>query len=325
LKPFVIGTRGSDLALAQATLTEAALRAAHPELELERQIIHSSGDLRPDIPLAEFTTGADPVLDKGIFTKELEIALAHGRIDCAVHSLKDVPTVLPEGFALAAYLPRAPIEEVLLVRSPIEELRGLHDLPEGAVVGTGSVRRVRQVQHLHPGLQTLDMRGNVPTRVRKLLDPDEGLDAILLARAGLERLGQDPSSGKVTFDFVTAQCVVLRANLFMPAFSQGAVGIEIREGDDRARGILAGIDDPACRLRVSAERRFLDLMKAGCHTPVAAHTELAADAFHMKVRVYSEDDPTAEPIEADGSSAPTAEDSLALASRLYEEVNASSS
>src|SRR5687767_3200112 len=181
---LILGTRGSELALTQTEMVKAALAAAWPELRVRHEVIKTSGDLRPDLKLVEFSRGDQPVLDKGIFTRELEQALQAGTIHAAVHSLKDVPTLLEPGFRIAAVLPRAPVEDVLISKIP----GGLTALPEGSVVATSSVRRARQLRWLRPGLAVADIRGNVGTRIRKVAD-DRSTAALLLARAGLVRLG----------------------------------------------------------------------------------------------------------------------------------------
>src|SRR6188474_2392605 len=161
---LILGTRGSELALTQTEMTKAALAAAWPELRVGHTVIKTSGDLRPDLKLAEFSQGETPVVDKGIFTKELEEALKAGTIHAAVHSLKDVPTVLEDGFRIAAVLPRAPVEDVLISKFP----GGLEALSAGSVVATSSVRRARQLQWLRPDLRVTDIRGNVATRIGKV-------------------------------------------------------------------------------------------------------------------------------------------------------------
>ena len=174
-----IGTRGSDLALVQAASVERALSLAFPELRMQRRVIRTTGDRRTDVALSEVAKAEGT--DKGIFTKELEEALSAGEIDIAVHSLKDVPTVIDPGFEIAGVLSRAPIRDVLVSRTQ----GGLDGLPAGAVVGTSAVRRAKQLQWLRPDLRVIDLRGNVPTRLRKLAEGN--YDALLLAEAGLTR------------------------------------------------------------------------------------------------------------------------------------------
>ena len=161
---LILGTRGSELALTQTEMTKAALSAAWPELRVRHEVIKTSGDLRPDLKLTEFSKDDHPVVDKGIFTKELEQALKAGTIHAAVHSLKDVPTLLDDGFRITAVLPRAPVEDVLISKIP----GGLEALPPGSVVATSSVRRARQLKWLRPDLVVTDIRGNVATRIRRM-------------------------------------------------------------------------------------------------------------------------------------------------------------
>ena len=199
---------------------------------MTKKIITTIGDKRTDLRFSEFTEGGR--LDKGIFTKELEVALAAGEIDAAVHSLKDVPTELDSAFCIAATLPRAPIEDVLVSRDGFD----LKTLPAGARIGTSSVRRIRQLRWLRPDVACVEIRGNVPTRVKKLIAPSD-LDGVLLARAGLERLGlleRRRSRSRIdgTRRFAPA---ILSCAEFLPAAGQGAIGIEARRADARTLGV----------------------------------------------------------------------------------------
>ncbi|MEY3897095.1 MAG: hydroxymethylbilane synthase, partial [Verrucomicrobiota bacterium] len=186
--PIIVGTRGSELALVQATATEAALAAAFPEREIIRKVIKTTGDRRTDVSLSEVAK-SEGTFDKGVFIKEIEEALDAGEIDIAVHSLKDLPTVLQDRYVLAAVLERAPVRDVLVMRQP----GGLAALPVEATVGTSSVRRAKQMEWMRPDVAVTDLRGNVPTRLRKLAE-GENYDAILLAEAGLVRLGFIPEA-----------------------------------------------------------------------------------------------------------------------------------
>lgn len=275
-----VGTRGSDLALVQAAMTERALLRAFPDLMVRRKVIRTTGDRRTDVSLAEVAK-AEGVFDKGVFTKELEVALEAGEIDLAVHSLKDVPTVLDEEFEIAGTLPRAPIRDVLVSG----EKSGLKGLKPGAVVGTSSVRRAKQLLWLRPDLKVADIRGNVPTRIAKLAAGQ--YDAILLAEAGLVRLGHDMGevlrlNGREWF------FAPLMEEEFYPAAGQGAIGIEIRAGDDRAKKLAEAISDEATFVRTRAEREFLRLLDAGCHTPVGAFTRYENGRLEMAGRVFPE-------------------------------------
>jgi len=311
-----IGTRGSDLALYQADATEAALGTAFPDLQLERCIIKTTGDRRTDVALADVAK-QEGVFDKGVFIKELEQALDDGSIELAVHSLKDLPTVLDERFALAAVLPRAAVRDVLVTRDG----SGLMDLPAGARVGTSSVRRARQVKFLRPDLEVVDLRGNVPTRLQKLADGQDH-DAILLAEAGLVRLEflpEEPSGDgpEAILKIGGLTATRLPEEEFFPAAGQGAIGLEIRADDDTSRQLAESIGDEATWKRITAEREFLRLLDGGCHTPVGVFSSLDGDTIRMKARVFAEDEQDGEPTTGEASGS----DPLAVAKALFEGLN----
>jgi hydroxymethylbilane synthase len=290
-RPLILGTRGSDLALTQARMTEAALAEVGVDVQIE--VVKTIGDKRPDLKLSEFALGDNPVVDKGIFTKELEEALIRADIDFAVHSLKDVPTELGEGFEICATLPRADIADVLLTTSQGDGVE------TGMTVATSSVRRTRQMEWLYPGIKIVDIRGNVPTRIRKLIEND-AWDGILLARAGIERLGIfTPGQSSFEFGGTTVYATELEPSQFLPAAGQGAVSMEIRSDNDAARAALAKINHEPTFQRVAAERAFLHRLQAGCQTPVGAWTWFEDDGatLGMSVRVFDEDDPAAAPHE----------------------------
>ncbi|MEM6280472.1 MAG: hydroxymethylbilane synthase [Verrucomicrobiota bacterium] len=292
-RPLILGTRGSDLALTQARMTEAALREQGIEVQIE--VIKTIGDKRPDLKLSEFSQGESPVVDKGIFTKELEEALIRGEIDFAVHSLKDVPTELGEGFEICATLPRADISDVLLTTEEgiVEDLSRL----KSSTIATSSVRRARQLTWMYSGVDVVDIRGNVPTRIRKLVE-NEKWSGILLARAGIERLGiYTPGASGFDFEGIWVHAIELAPDRFLPAAGQGAVAMEIRSDNTAAREALATINDAPTFSRVDAERAFLARLKAGCQTPVGAYTwfEDGGNTLAISVRVFNEDDPAAEP------------------------------
>jgi len=234
-RPLRIGTRGSPLALAQAHETRARLMAAHglPENAFAIEVIRTSGDRIQDRPLSE-------VGGKGLFTREIEIALSNGAIDIAVHSMKDMPTFQPDGLGIVACLPRADVRDAFVT----VDGRGLEALAAGSVVGTSSLRRRAQLRHLRPDLTTVEFRGNVQTRLAKLR---EGIAAAtFLAMAGLERLG-----------IPDVPRVPLEPEAMLPAVAQGAIGIEARLGDERAAALLAPIADATTGIRLAAERAFL--------------------------------------------------------------------
>jgi len=264
-----IGTRGSPLALAQAREVQRRLAAACglAAERLEIKPIRTSGDMIKDRPLTE--AGG-----KGLFTKEIEEALAAGAIDLAVHSGKDVPTVLPAGLMLAAFLPREDARDVLISRRPPaspprERGWALPELPQGAVVGTASLRRQAVLKHLRKDLVVVPLRGNVETRLRKLEDGE--CDATVLALAGLKRLG-----------LAAAATAVLDPDQFVPAVAQGAIVIETRVDDGKTRALVAAIDDPDTATAVTAERAFLAVLDGSCRTPIAGHARLQDGSIRFR-------------------------------------------
>lgn len=295
LEKIILGTRGSELALTQTTMVTAALQTAQPHLKIERQIIQTSGDKRQDLRFSEFAGVAQ--VDKGIFIKELEIALETSQIDAAVHSLKDVPSDLAAGFTIAAVLPRAAIEDVLITR----DAHTLESLPPGARVGTSSVRRAAQLKFLRPDLQIVEIRGNVPTRVKKVLG-DQPLDAVLLAAAGLLRLGLlNANLSRIHIESQTIHALVLDPVKFLPAAGQGAIAIECRAGDEATIHAIRSLNHPETEARVTAEREFLKILGAGCQTPVGANSWIKDGQLHMSVRVFNEDNLSAAPVEREAS------------------------
>jgi hydroxymethylbilane synthase len=248
--PLRIATRRSKLALWQAEHVQALLRAAHPDLPVELVPMTTQGDRVLDRALAE-------VGGKGLFVKELEVAMQEDRADIAVHSMKDVPSELPPGFSIVAVLPRAnPLDAFISRRH-----KRFEDLPHNARVGTSSPRRQAQLRHARPDLQLELLRGNVDTRLRKL--EEDGLDAILLACAGLERLGIG--------HHITQQ---LSLQLSLPAVGQGVIGIECRSDDQRSRSALAALHHADSFTRLQAERAFAATLGGSCHSPIAAHAVL---------------------------------------------------
>lgn len=250
---LVIGTRGSPLALAQAHETQDRLVAAlgFDRAQLTLSVIKTTGDAIQDRPLSE--AGG-----KGLFTKELDIALFENAIDLAVHSAKDLPTALPQGLVIAGYLPREDVRDAFISR----QASSLAALPEGTVVGSASLRRQAMVKRLRPDLEVTLLRGNVNTRLAKI---DRGeVGATLLAMAGLKRLG--------LVDRVTA---ALEPDEFLPAVGQGAIAIMVRENDQATRLMVAAITDAATGCALAAERAFLTVLDGSCRTPIAGHAALA--------------------------------------------------
>ena len=266
--PFLrIGTRGSKLALVQAHLVRSLLAKAHGVAEdsMEIRTITTSGDRLTDAPLSE-------VGGKGLFSKEIEAALEAAEIDLGVHSSKDMATTLPKGLELAAYLPREDARDAFVSLSA----KTVETLPQGARLGSSSLRRSAQMLRLRPDLVIVPFRGNVDTRLRKLR---EGVaDATLLAMAGLNRLGRQ--------DAATA---LLDPELFPPAPAQGAIGIEIRNDDTRTRGLIAPLDHHDTHIAISAERAFLRELDGSCRTAIGVHSRLADRTLALTGEILSPD------------------------------------
>jgi hydroxymethylbilane synthase len=266
VKTLRIGTRGSDLALAQTKILQDTLSATHSDLVTEIHIIHTQGDLRLDVPL-----GSTSPLDKGAFTKELEVALLRGDIDAAVHSLKDLPTANTAGLTLAAILSRGPVEDVLISKWP----GGLDALPQGACLATGSARRKAQALRRRPDLIVEGIRGNVPTRIRKLADKKD-LAAVILAAAGLERLDLSNNLCKE----LGLHTYVLED--FLPAPGQGAIAVQARDADGETHRLLASVHHPTTAECVQAERFLLEKLGGGCHLALGARASKRQDQIHLE-------------------------------------------
>jgi hydroxymethylbilane synthase len=252
VRPLLIGTRGSPLALWQARHVAARLRAAHALAEdaIALEAITTSGDRISDKPLRDFG-------GKGLFTKEIDEALLEGRVDLAVHSMKDLPSLLPEGLMVGAVLPRADVRDAFIST----KAASLAALPPGAVIGTSSLRRAAQLRRRRPDLRVVDFRGNVETRLKKL---GEGrADATLLALAGLERLGL---AAHATAIFSTDE--------MLPAAGQGAIGVTCRTDDQATRARLNALNDLAAATAVACERAFLARLDGSCKTPIAGYAEI---------------------------------------------------
>jgi hydroxymethylbilane synthase len=274
-----VGTRGSPLALVQARAVRDRLAAALGRApgEIEIKIIRTTGDTIVDRPLAE--EGG-----KGLFTKEIEEALLRGDIELAVHSAKDMPTVLPGGLVLAGCLEREDPRDVFISN----KARTLAGLPRGARVGTASLRRQAIMKRARPDLEVAPLRGNVETRLRKL-DYGEA-EAIILALAGLKRLGLE---GRAT--------TIMSAEEFLPAAGQGAIAIETREGDPATRALVARIDHADTSTAVAAERAFLAVLDGSCRTPIAAHARIDGNMLHFRGLIARPDGSAAHDIAAAGA------------------------
>lgn len=260
-----VGSRGSPLALRQAELLVERLKTLAPSVLVEIVPIKTSGDRLAQVALADFG-------GKGLFVREIEEALLDGRVDLAVHSLKDLPAALPAGLCLAAFPPREDPRDVLVSRAG----GGVAGLPRGAVVGTSSLRRRVLLLALRPDLKVEPIRGNVDTRLRKLQDGP--YEAVVLAAAGLRRLGLEPTHAHV-----------LPPEEFVPAAGQGILVIQARSGDRPLLELLSGLDHTETRWQAQAERSFLQHLGASCHTPVAAHARVLGGELNLVGLVASLD------------------------------------
>lgn len=260
-----IGTRQSLLALWQSNYIAGLLQQRYPDCQVTLKKIVTKGDRILDVPLAQ-------IGGKGLFTKEIETDLLDGSIDLAVHSLKDMPTVLPEGLCLTAITSRANVGDAFVSN----KYDSFAQLPEGAVLGTSSLRRKAQLLAVRPDLKIVDLRGNVDTRLRKL---DEGrMDAIILAAAGLERLGH---AGRIKEIIPTSVC--------LPAVGQGALAIECRSNDEEVRSMLAFLNDDAVKQATDAERAFLGLIEGGCQVPIGVHADVNGTEIKIEAVIASLD------------------------------------
>lgn len=265
-KKIIIGSRGSELALWQANHIKKELLRSNKTITVEIQIIKTKGDKILDVALSK-------IGDKGLFTKELENALLQGKIDLAVHSLKDLQTLIPEGLLLAAITKRHPVEDVLIAR---KKGMTILDLPENGIVGTGSLRRRSQLVHLRPDLNVEELRGNVPSRIQKFLSSK--WDAIILARAGVERLGLKK--------YVSS---IIPIDLMLPAVGQGALGIEIASDNTDALEIVSALNHTETEIAVLAERAFLKQLEGGCQVPIGAYAQVKSNGLYLDAMVGAVD------------------------------------
>ena len=276
MNEIIIGSRGSALALTQTNWVAEQISRHNPGVRTRVEIIKTSGDRILDTPLSR-------IGDKGLFVKELEVALLESRVDIAVHSMKDLPTDMPDGLCIAAIPVREEQCDVL-----VSSFAALDQLPEGARIGSGSLRRRAQVLRYRPDLQMLELRGNLDTRLRKL---DSGeYDAIILACAGLRRLGLGARvTEKLSFDI----CV--------PAVGQGALAIQSRTGDERVKSILVPLDNASARAEVTAERTLMAALDGGCQTPIGGAATAEGGTLLLRAMVASTDGKTVIRREALGS------------------------
>ena len=295
-----IGSRGSPLALVQAREVQRhlAVAAGVDAGRIEITVIRTTGDVVQDRPLAD--AGG-----KGLFTKEIEEALLAGKIDLAVHSSKDVPTVLPPGLTLAGFLPREDARDAFISH----KAKTLSELAPGAVVGTASPRRQALVKRLRPDVTVVTLRGNVETRLRKL-DAGE-VDATLLAVAGLKRLG-----------LLAAATAILDPDAFIPAVGQGAIGIETRADDAKTRALVALIDDADTATAVAAERAFLAVLDGSCRTPIGGHATVGGGSVHFRGIIVKPDGSEAFEVWREGRSAAAIELGADAGRELRDRVSA---
>jgi hydroxymethylbilane synthase len=256
-KTLKIGTRGSKLALWQANWVKSSLEVKHPSLSIKLETIKTKGDKILDVPLAK-------VGGKGLFVKEIEEALLNGRIDLAVHSMKDMPGEIPKGLCIGAIPEREIPQDVLISRNK----KRLSKLGLGAKIGTSSLRRQAQLLHARPDLVVLPLRGNLDTRLKKL--ETENLDAIILAAAGIKRLGLE---NRIT--------EYLDENIMLPAVGQGALCIEVRQNDPLVEPIVATLEHPQTRTVILGERAFLNRLEGGCQVPIAAYGKIDKNIFTL--------------------------------------------
>jgi hydroxymethylbilane synthase len=267
---MTLGTRSSALALAQTRLAAEALRLARPDLQIQEKIFRTTGDDRLDVNLS-----APSALDKGLFTRELEHALLRGEIHAAVHSLKDLPIEQPPGLLLGAILPRADASDCLASKHP----SGWSGLPTGAVVATCSLRRKYQLLHLRPDLHIVEIRGNIDTRLKKLAASDS-LDALVIARAALDRLGGSVVPEKIHITTIEEM---------LPAPGQGAIAIQCRESDSATRDLLSTIHHEPTARCVNAERELLRQLGGGCGLPLGTRAEIFNGELRLQAAIFHAD------------------------------------
>ena len=293
---IVLGSRGSELALTQARMVEQSLRLAWPGLEVAIEIVRTSGDeAGPSVAVTDRKAGR-----KGLFTREIEKELRARRIDVAVHSAKDLPSDQVADLEVWATLPRANTEDMLVTRDGA----GLTSLPAGATIATGSIRRQRQLTWKRPNLQVVDLRGNVPTRLRKLRE-NHTWSGIILARAGLERLG------------LAVRGEILPAEDFLAAGGQGVIALQVRRDSEPSKGLLEAVNHEPTHLCLRAEREFLRLLNGDCDSPVGAQAKIEDGMLRLRAQIFENDE--AAPRSGMATGAETEPEALAaeLMAKLY--------
>ena len=283
---ITLGTRGSELARVQTLLVEKAIRSAHPNVTVETKIIVTRGD---NAKVVDLNAGR-----KGLFTAEIERALLAGELNVAVHSAKDLPSQTTPGAQIAAVLPRAPINDVLISKHS----GGLASVPYGATVATGSVRRQRQLHWKRADLKVVDLRGNVPTRLRKLAENE--WDGIVLARAGLERLGFSSTRTEIGCESGQFFLEILSREVFLPAGGQGIIALQIRSDDQSTKALLESVSDPETLLCLQAEREFLSRLYGDCNFPVGVHATISNGKMRVCAQVFEGELPAPRQAEVEG-------------------------
>lgn len=294
-RKIILGTRGSELARAQARLVERAIQAARPNAGIETRIIATQGD---KARFLERQAGR-----KGLFTAEIERALLAGDVDVAVHSAKDLPSETNPNAVIAAVLPRAPMDDLLVSKHP----GGFASLPQGAIIATGSVRRKRQLLWKRADFKVVDLCGNVPTRLRKLAD--NNWDAVVLARAGLARLGLLPAHYEIRFQGTQFFLEILPQEFFLPAGGQGIIALQVRANDQRMKAIADLVNDRQTLLCLRAEREFLRLLQGDCNCPVGVLAAIENDKMKIRAQLFTAQ--SAAPREAEVEGARTEGERLA--------------
>jgi hydroxymethylbilane synthase len=283
---ITLGTRGSELARAQTLLVEKAIRMSHPNVTIETKIIATRGD---NVKIVDLHAGR-----KGVFTADIERALLAGDVDVAVHSAKDLPSETTPAAEITAVLPRAPINDVLISK----HFGGCASLRSGATLATGSVRRQRQLHWKRADLKVVDLRGNVPTRLRKFAENE--WDGIVLACAGLERLGFLPTRTEISFDGKQFFLEVLPSEIFVPAGGQGIIALQIRSDDQGTKSLLKSVNDRETLLCLQAEREFLNQLHGDCNFPVGVHATIGNGKMKLHAQVFQDESPSPRQAEVEG-------------------------
>ena len=301
---IILGTRGSELARVQARLVEKAIRAARPDAGIETRLVTTQGD---KVGPLERQAGR-----KGVFTAEIERALLAGDVDIAVHSAKDLPSETTSDAEIAAVLPRAAIDDMLVSKHP----GGLASLPKGAVVATGSVRRKHQLLWKRADLKVVDLRGNVLTRLRKLVE--NNWDAVVLARAGVARLGLSPTHDKISFEGREFFFGILPHEIFLPAGGQGIIALQVRADNQSMKGIADLVNDRETLLCLRAEREFLRLLQGDCDCPVGVLATIDNDMMKLRAQLFTDQSAAPRQGEVEG----THDEGERLAERLLHRLRA---